>query len=85
MTLDPRNHNWEKELERGLPDSRVRPIERERFRFQVGRLTLDRVFCANCHEPFGGVPPSCPHVFYICQKCVENNGAPPECIQATEV
>lgn len=81
MSLDPRNHNWDKELEGGLPDSRVRAIERDQHRFYLGRLALDRVFCASCHEPYGGVPVSCPHVFYICQTCVDTKGAPPECVQ----
>jgi hypothetical protein len=39
------------------------------------------VFCAQCHKPFGGVPPDCPHVFYICDDCVHTYGAPADCVQ----
>lgn len=77
MSLDPRNHNWEKELESGLPDSRVKPIERDINRVQHGRMLLDRIFCANCGEPGGAVWPDCPHVFYVCEPCALALGDPP--------
>lgn len=80
-SLDPADHNWEKELERGpsglmLPDCRLKPIEREKVRYAHGRLMLDQVYCADCGKPYGGVTPNCPHVFYICQECVHDKGAP---------
>lgn len=81
MSIDPRNHNWETGLEKGLPDCRVKPFEREKSAVQIGRMQWDLVFCAQCHKPYGAVPPTCPHVFYICDDCVYINGAPPDCIQ----
>lgn len=84
-SLDPRDSNWDKELEKNgsfvLPDCRVKPIEREAARIRIGRLILDQVFCASCHKPFGGVAPDCPHVFYICDDCVYKNGPPADCVQ----
>lgn len=84
MSLDPRNHNWEKELEGGLPDCRVRPMEREAARIVIGKGWWDKVFCANCGEPSGAVPPNCPHVFFICGTCVGQSGPPPGCVQVSE-
>lgn len=83
VSLDPADHNWERELERGLPDCRIRPIDRDMARYRHGRLVLDRVFCGSCHEPFGGVMPNCPHVFYICDDCARVKGAPPECVEVS--
>jgi hypothetical protein len=84
-SLDPADRSWDRELEKNgsyaLPDCRVKPIEREANRFTIGRLVLDQVFCAQCHKPFGGVPPDCPHVFYICDDCVHTYGAPADCVQ----
>ena len=83
MSLDPRNYNWEKELEGGLPDSRVKPIERDANRVQHGRLLLDHIYCANCGAPGGAVWPDCPHVFYICTSCADKNGDPPGAVKLT--
>jgi hypothetical protein len=83
MSIDPRNHNWEKQLEKGLPDCRVKPFEREKAAVQIGRMQWDTVFCAQCFKPSGAVPPNVPHVFFICDECVYTNGPPPECVQVT--
>lgn len=83
MSIDPRNHNWETQLEKGLPDCRLKPFDREKDRVQIGRMHWDKVFCAQCFKPTGAVPPDCPHVFFICDDCVRVNGPPADCIQVT--
>lgn len=80
-SLDPADHNWDRQLETRLPDCRLKPIDREAARFRQGRLVLDQVFCSSCHKPYGGVPPTVPHVFYICDDCAHTKGAPPECTE----
>jgi hypothetical protein len=88
VSLNPADRNWDKELEKNgsflLPDCRVKPLERERFQFKIGRLVLDQVFCASCHKPWGGVTPNVTHIFYICDDCVRMNGPPPDCVQVPE-
>lgn len=81
MSIDPANHNWDRQLETRLPDCRLKPLEREKARYHHGRLVLDQVFCATCFAPFGGVTPNVPHIFYICDNCVRTNGPPPECVE----
>jgi hypothetical protein len=77
-SINPRNHSWEKSFEGDLPDCRVSPFERESHRVAIGRMLWDIVFCAQCHKPQGASPPSCPHVFFICDSCVTNHPPPPE-------
>ena len=84
MSIDPRNNNWDTQLEKGLPDCRVAPFERGRNMVRIGQMMWDKVFCANCFKPTGAVPPYCPHVFFICDECVYTNGPPPECVQVVE-
>jgi hypothetical protein len=81
MSIDPRNGSWDKELETGLPDCRVRPFERENHQVQIGRRKWDIVFCAQCHKPYGATPPSAPFIFYICDACVRENPPPVEIMQ----
>lgn len=81
MSIDPRNHNWDIQLEGRLPDCRVKPFEREASQVTVGRGRWDIVFCAQCYKPQGAVPPNVPHVFFICDHCVYVNGPPPDCIE----
>jgi hypothetical protein len=77
VSIDPRNHNWEKGLEKGLPDCRVKAIERETGRVRFGAHLMDKVFCANCGEPGGLTFPWCPHIFYLCDSCFAKGGTPP--------
>ena len=77
-SVDPRNHSWDRELEEGLPDCRVSPFAREYKRVAIGRMQWDIVFCAQCHKPQGAVPPACPHVFFICDQCMNDHPPPPE-------
>jgi len=69
MSIDPRNHNWDTQLERGLPDCRVRPFEREKYRVPRFQSRWDIVFCAQCGRLQACVPPDCPHVFFLCDRC----------------
>lgn len=79
-SLDPRDHNWDRELEKDgnvfLPDCRVRPIERDQHRFKLGSLVFDQVYCAECGKPWGGVTPNSPHVFYLCDDCARGYKPP---------
>jgi hypothetical protein len=79
--IDPRNHNWDIQLESGLPDCRVKPFEREKSQVQIGRMMWDLVYCAQCFKPQAAVTPNVPHVFFICDLCVRFNGPPPDCIE----
>lgn len=81
LSLDPRNHNWETGLEKGLPDCRVKAIEREKTMVTIGRMQWDLVFCAQCSKPQGACPPNVPHIFFICDSCVRENGPPSDCIE----
>ena len=84
---DPRNGSWEQAFEKNgaycLPDCRVSFLERDKYRVPVKfGQRWDTVFCAGpCGLPKMAVPPDCPHVFFICQDCVDTYGAPPDCIQ----
>lgn len=88
-TLDPRDGDWCKELEKSivtghvLPDCRVKPIEREHNRVQIGRMMWDKVFCADCGTVYGASPPNSPFVFYVCDLCVRKKGSPPGAIQTS--
>lgn len=83
LSLDPRDHNWEKELEKGisghqLPDCRLSVLEREKVQIVIGRMKWDAVYCGNCHSgPHGATPPSSPFTFFLCDECFLRNGTPP--------
>lgn len=84
---DPRNGSWEREFEKNgryaLPDCRLTFLERDKHRIFLPHLgqAWDKVFCAECGEPQMAVPPDCPHVYFLCQKCVDDGKAPPDAIQ----
>jgi hypothetical protein len=85
---NPRNGSWEREFEKNgskpLPDCRVSYLERDNHRVFLPhiRQAWDIVFCAGpCGKPKMAVAPDCPHVFFICQDCVDTYGAPPDCVQ----
>jgi hypothetical protein len=82
---DPRNGGWERELEKNgaysLPDCRVSFLERDKHRVFIRGQAWDIVYCAQCHKPWMGVNPDCPHVFFICDPCVKEKGPPPDCVQ----
>jgi hypothetical protein len=63
-----REGNWNKELEGGLPDSRLRdPSKTIIIR---GQMAYEKVYCANCGKPDGLITAEwSPHVFCICNAC----------------
>ena len=88
VSNDPRNGSWEKEFEKNgsyaLPDCRVSFLERDKNRVFLPRIgqAWDIVFCAGpCSKPKMAAPPDCPHVFFICDDCVNEYGAPSDCVQ----
>jgi hypothetical protein len=86
---DPRNGSWEREFEKNgiysLPDCRVRYLDRDSHRVRIRGQMWDIVYCAGpCGKPWMGVNPDCPHVFFICDNCVRDYGAPPDCVRAPE-
>jgi hypothetical protein len=68
-SLNPADHNWDRQLEEGYPDCRVKPIERDRSRIAIGRMIWDKVFCGSCGAECGATPPDNPHVFFMCDGC----------------
>jgi hypothetical protein len=81
--MDLRNSRlWDRQLEVDLPDSRLSSFKREQTLVRLGRLEYERVFCANCGAPGGGVTPEwSPHVFYVCDDCAHRLGPPAGCIE----
>lgn len=79
MSIDPRNGDWNKELEGGMPDCRLKVLDRDKLNFLWGyqNIKLDLFFCAVCGEPGGGVGPDCPFIFYLCDNCAGVHGNPP--------
>lgn len=76
---DPRNGSWERQFESGLPDCRVKYLDRDQQRVMFRGQLLDTVYCADCGKPAMGVNPDCPHVFYWCDECFygKHGGRPP--------
>jgi hypothetical protein len=78
---DPRKH-WDTQLEGGLPDSRLSWAQRHDKMVTVGRMHLERVYCASCGCNGGGVTPEfAAHVFYLCDECAVKLGPPPGCVE----
>lgn len=62
------SRNWDRELEQGLPDSRLRA----KPTIVRARMLWERVFCANCGHDGGLITADySAHVFYVCDKCWE--------------
>jgi hypothetical protein len=81
---DPRKQ-WDTQLEGDLPDCRLSHVVRHDNMITVGRMQFERVFCANCGCPGGGVTPEfAAHVFYVCSTCANILGPPPGCIEVQE-
>lgn len=70
-----RGVSWDRALEQGLPDCRLRgPARRATTVVRAGQI-FERVFCANCGAPGGAVTANwSPHVSYLCDR--------PECLKA---
>ncbi len=71
--------NWDRQLEDNLPDCRVSYGERDRTVFMRGRMAMEMVFCAQCHQPKGAVTADwTAFVFFICDECVGRCQTKPE-------
>lgn len=79
-----RDHRtWNREWELGLPDSRLSGATRDRKRSFFRGQWWERVYCANCGADGGLVTADwSPHLFYVCQECVNISGPPPGCKEA---
>lgn len=73
---DPNRCSWDRELEAGLPDSRLSGPRRRGTTVAYrdpGRgidLLMERCFCANCGCDGGLVVADVsPHVFFVCDPC----------------
>jgi hypothetical protein len=91
--VDPRNSKyWDKELEGGLPDSRLSGSKREHTAVHMqargimrGKMWMEKVFCANCGDEGGLITPEwAAHIFYICWPCAERLGPPPGLVEVSE-
>lgn len=61
---------WDRELEGGLPDSRLGGTARERTALTLAGIEFHRVFCANCGTPQGAVTAeTVAHAFVLCEEC----------------
>jgi hypothetical protein len=82
-----REGDWNKELEGGLPDSRLRDPSKNLVyregRFQDpdtkivyrGRIAYEVAYCANCGKPEGLVTAEwAPHAFALCKECADKFG-----------
>ena len=75
---DPRNGSWEKALESGFPDCRVKYLNRDSRPFVWGgRIALDKFYCGQCGEEGGGVGPNTPFFYYLCDRSAGVFGDPP--------
>ncbi len=73
-------HSWNRELEFGLPDSRL-TVDRAKGHRQgmtpLGRMNMDRAFCMNCGRDGGLVTPELQFFSYLCDACAYKWGTPP--------
>jgi hypothetical protein len=61
--------NWDRELELGLPDCRLR----QKPTIVRAQMLWSRVFCGNCGADGGLITAEwSPHVFYVCDDCVKH-------------
>lgn len=69
---------WDRELENGLPDSRLAGSRRRATTVSLRGQLMERVYCANCGADGGLITAEwSPHVFFICDGCVGTRGEPP--------
>ena len=67
---------WDRELEGGLPDCRLTGHRRRATLVPLGRMMMERVYCANCSADGGLVTAEwTTHVFYLCELCKDKYGA----------
>ena len=61
--------DWDRQLEDGLPDSRLSGKNSRSQIIRRGKLSFEKVFCADCGCDGGLVTEGVPHVFYLCEPC----------------
>lgn len=77
--------SWDRQLEGGLPDSRLSGAARERTTVRYAHMLWERVFCASCGADGGIITAEwSPHVFYVCDVCAAKLGAPAGTVEAPE-
>ena len=82
MTALRDSRHWDRQLEDGLPDSRLSGMAREHKTVRVGRMLWEKVFCSNCGCDGGAVTPEfAAHVFYVCDDCNNRLGPPAGCVE----
>lgn len=60
---------WDKQLEGGLPDCRLK-LDRRKTSIVFRDQLMEKVFCGNCGAPGGLVTAEwTPHIFYVCDEC----------------
>lgn len=80
-----RDRNWDRQLEEGLPDSRLAGTARDNKSVVFHGALWERVFCANCGHDGGLVTAEwSPHIFYLCEECALKCGPPPGVVEADE-
>lgn len=73
-----RDRNWDREQEKGLPDSRLSGYQRESNTIWYAKMKWEKVFCASCGNPGGAVTPEfSAHVFYLCDECAKKYASAP--------
>lgn len=76
---------WDRQLEGGLPDSRLSGTARENNTVVYAHMLWERVFCANCGKDGGLITADwSPHVFYVCDDCDKHCGSVPGLIKVDE-
>lgn len=78
---------WDPALAGDLPDCRLSYANREKKIVMRGRVPMEVVFCANCHEEKGLVTAEwTAHVFFLCDDCFyKMNGiSPPGTVQVPD-
>ncbi len=81
--ISSERRRWDPQLEGGLPDCRLTGHRRRATTIagvptMVGRVTMERVYCANCGAPGGAVTQEwAAHIFYVCDDCAGRLGPIP--------
>lgn len=68
---------WDREVEKELPDCRLRFSDRETVFLHGTNLLVQAVYCANCGSMQGYATVHTPHIFCVCDDCAAQNGKPP--------
>lgn len=74
---------WDREVEQGLPDCRIKESEREVVALN-GRIPVHAVYCANCGGLHGYATVWTPYIFFVCDPCARGYGKPPGLTEITK-